>query len=669
MSSPARRRRLQSTVEFRNTPKKGRIRIAGAVPHQGQMYRQFGSKRQVLFFFRVLLNLTFSALQCVIGGYLYISLVKQFIIQMLNFSEQCMDMAQSILSRNITAINEDGSITPLDGESALACEPGHAAMALGEFYRATGSTRLEGVDIVDRVAKCIMAQSNDNNEYTEDGLAYLSLGLLAFGPSKDRNAVWDKLSEDTRKSLERRLLSRTDYDDFFQIFNIAKAVARFSMGLSKKDETGKLIDRFLERIQQTSTGNYFDDKPTEEGALDGVFDIFGVSAFVFVRQSLQLHANMHLRDRKIPSLRTFAEKYLRLLPDMVRSDGLGWAYGRKIGAYGQMHCISMILQSMRDNWISEDKMPEYMDVLRRLFQFFFMTYLDQENGYLVIKDAQRTCENSCTTRMANFDAARYLCQWARLAKTIGRKIQTDPVPEKNISKYVSFDNSNRKEQGVFIYKNIETAMHVCLPLVAPKEKDMTSSLAFPHIPGIFDWPADMYMPILVPELTFGQNVTTPSYYGKRCTTGLGFRNSFFFRYDQPELITKDGKIVKGLGSCKVSWSFSAKKLVGDFIYSVYNQVTLDKFRLVVAIGAPHSEFHVPMTYAIGQGGQGVSIEKDDFQANWLDTQVVSDDPQYRSYWGKIHYLQIYARDRAMVMRPGLQYRITIAFEPDIAFAQ
>lgn len=329
-------------------------------------------------------------------------------------------MARSILGKNIGAINEDGSITPVENESSLDYEPGHAALALGEFYRATGSTELEGRDIVDLCARCITAQTNDK-EYTEDGLAYSSLGLLSFGPSKDRNPVWDRLLEDTQKNLDKRLLSRTDYDNHFQIFNIAKSVARFSMGLSKKDETGKLIDRFLERIQQTSTGNYFDDKPSE--GIDGNFDLFGVVSFVFIRQSLQLHANMHLRDRKIPSLRTFAEKYLRLFPDIVRSDGLGWAFGRKLGAYGQMHCISMILQAMRDNWIAEDKIGDYTDILRRLFQFFFMTYLDQENGYLVIRDFERSADAGCSTRMANFDAARYLCQWSRLAKTVGRQMQ------------------------------------------------------------------------------------------------------------------------------------------------------------------------------------------------------------------------------------------------------
>ena len=149
-----------------------------------------------------------------------------------------MDMAQSILGKNIEAINPDGSIVPVENETSFDCEPGHAAMALGEFHRATGLTEIDGRNIVDLTAACITAQTNDK-EYTEDGLAYSSLGLLAFGPSKDRNLVWEKLSEETRKNLDKRLLARSDYEDHLQIFNIAKAVARFSMGLSKKDETGK----------------------------------------------------------------------------------------------------------------------------------------------------------------------------------------------------------------------------------------------------------------------------------------------------------------------------------------------------------------------------------------------------------------------------------------------
>lgn len=575
-----------------------------------------------------------------------------------------MDMARSILGRNLESISQDGSILPLEGETSSLEESGNAAFALGEFYRATGESQFQGYDIVDLAAKCITKLANEASE-SESAIGYSALGLLSFGPAKDRNPVWEKLSEDTRKILDRQLLARSDYEDINQIFNIAKAVARFSMGLSKKDETGKLIDRFLERIQQTSSAKYFDDKL--EGRLTGQFDLSGVTAFVFIRQALQLHANMHLRDRKIPSLRTFGEKYLKLFPDIVRADGLGWSFGRNLGAYSQMYCISMILQAMRDGWITEDKMSDYIDMLRRLFQFFFMTFLNQEDGYMVVRDAERTSD-AHSTRVVNFDAARYLCQWARLAKCVNRSMQVPPRTTKSFGKYISFDSSQKKEQGLFIYHNAESGLHLHLPLIAGA-KDSSSSLAFPHMVGIFDWPADRYMPILLPELTFKGVKTTPSFYGKRCTSGIGLRNSYFFRYEQPELISSDGEMLPGLGSCKVSWSFSGDKIVADFIYTVKQQIQLDSMRFVVAIAAPHSEYHVPTTYAIGENGLGIAVEKDDFQAEWLDTQVVSDDPAYRTFWGKIHYLQILERSHPLVMRPGMQYRLSVSFAPDIAFAE
>ena len=62
----------------------------------------------------------------------------------------------------------------------------------------------------------------------------------------------------------------------------------------------------------------------------GVYDVYGLLSFIFIRQALQLHANVHLKDRKLPKLRTFAEKYLKMLPDMVRQDGLGWNFGRSV---------------------------------------------------------------------------------------------------------------------------------------------------------------------------------------------------------------------------------------------------------------------------------------------------------------------------------------------------
>ncbi len=581
------------------------------------------------------------------------------------FAEQCQELAESILVNNLGAINEDGSISPFPEEATGPQESGHAALAIGEFYRATGETHIEGFDLIDLAARTITAQVFEEDN-SENGLAYAALGLLSFGPAKDRNPVWERLLDETKETLDRRLLSRSDYSDHLQAFNIAKAVTRYSLGLSKKDETGKLIERFLERIKENSSGGFCDDDPQGSG---GAFDIYGVLSFVFIRQALQLHANLNLRDRKLPSLRTFAEKYVKLLPDLVRSDGLGWCYGENIGAFGQMHLISLLLQSLRDDWVRDEQKPHYFDILRRLFQFFFVTYVNQEQGYVVVRDEERNTIPRHTSRVANFDAARYLSQWSRLARSIGGSLnQAKSIPGKTVGRFVVFNKTHKREQGLFLYQDAESGLHLQLPLVGNKKRANSDSLAFPHAPGIFDWPTSRYLPVMLPELTFDGRAFTPSYYGKNCTTGIGLRNSFYFRYEQPELITVDEEIVSGLGSCRVNWTFSGSKLQCEFTYQVKQQVQLEKMRFVMAIGIPHSRYNLTTGFRVGPEGLRANVLKDDFHADWLENDVVHNDPGFRTYYGNLFYLQTLAREHPLVMRPGARYTLSLSFDPNIAFS-
>jgi hypothetical protein len=392
--------------------------------------------------------------------------------------------------------------------------------------------------------------------------------------------------------------------------------------------------------------------------------------FVFIRSALQLHANIHLRERKLPSLRTHAERYLKLLPDIVRQDGLGWCYGRGIGSYGQMHAISLILQAMRDNWIAPDKLPQYKELVRRLFQFFFATYLDHEHGFLVIRDAERDTIPHHTTRMANFDAARYLCQWARLARIVGGTLEgRAQILQKPACRFVLFDKSNRKEQGLCVYQDPATGLHIQIPIVSGNTHKFSDSLAFPHMPGIFDWPVNFYQPVFLPELTLDGNVFVPSFYGKNITTGLGFKNSFLFRYDQPELITKDEKIIPGIGSCKVEWEFSGSKITSKFLFqfkrTAAREIKLERFRYVMPIAAPHSRHRLGTSFTLGTESLRCGVLKDDFQASWAETEVVSEDPNHRTYFGKVHFYQTLVRDRPLIVRPNQPYKLEISFEPHI----
>ena len=584
---------------------------------------------------------------------------------MVNFADQCLDIAQSILGHNLNAINEDGSIDPVDSEVTRIDEPGHAALAIGEYHRLTQQTEFEGHDLIDLAARCVTIQVFSNRE-NENGLAYAALALLSFGPAKKRNPVWERLLDPTRERLDQRLLVRSDSTNHYQAFNIAKAVTRYSMGLSKKDETSKLIDKFIERIQQNSSGNYFDDVSGK--GIGGVFDIYGMMAFSFIRQALQLSANINLRDRLLPSLRTYVEKYIKMMPDLVRQDGLGWCYGQGIGAYGQIHCISIIMQAMRDGWISEEQTPFYTDILRRLFQFYFMTYLDQEHGFLVIRDEERSSIDRHTTRMANFDGARTLCQWARLARSIGGTMESKHVLNKRGGRFINYDKKNRKEQGLFLYHDPECGLHIHLPLVGSAANGKSDSLSFPHCPGIFDWPVDRYLPIMLPELRFGDKIIIPAFYGRRCTTGLGLKNSFYFRYEQPDLITVDEEIVPGLGSCKVAWEFCGNKITSEFIFTVKSQVQLSTLRYVLAIASPHSNYKNGTTLTLGAQGLRCNVVRDDFQAVWRETETVTNESDYKTYYGNINYLQTLIRDHPLNMRPKQEYRLKVTFEPDIALA-
>ncbi len=580
-------------------------------------------------------------------------------------------MARVILSHNIGAVAADGSIEPTPGETGRSDESGHVAFALGEFYRATQETRIGQTDIVELVARCVSSQLRLETE-SENGLAYAALGLLSFGPSKERNLPWAQLDETSRELMDKRLLVRTDYFDHRQAFNIGKAVTRFSLGLSKKDETGSLIERFVERVKSNGTGGFCDDVPRTPdnlGVLGGCFDLRGVMQYVFIRQSLQLHANIHIRERKLPTLRTYAEKYLKLLPEIVRADGLGWCTGSGTGAYGQMHLISLILQSMRDGWISADKMSLYKELLRKLFLFFFMTFIDQEQGVLVVRDGERDDDAEHTTRVANFDAARYLCQWSRLARTVGGALDDGavvPAPTKPTCRYISFDRCGRKEQGLCVYRNPANGLHVQIPLVSGGARGDSDSLAFPHMPGVFDVPVGRYVPAFIPEWTIGGNTFTPSFYGKNIAISLGMRNAFRFTYEQPELITKDEKIVPGVGTCRVEWEFLDGKMTARYTLQAKQPVQLDSMRFVMPIAAAHSRYHLATSFRLGEKSFGCTVPKDDFQGAWLDYENVSEDPSQRTRYGKIYYYQTFVRATPMRLRPGMPYRIEISFEPDIA---
>jgi len=590
---------------------------------------------------------------------------------MQNFASQCLDQTKALLKLNFNSLAADGTVVPVEGEVSRADEPGHAALAFGEYFRATGELTMDRQNIAEIVARTITAQVRIS-QGSDNGMAFACLGLLAFGPTRERNPVWELLDESTRALIDERLAVEHDHHDHVQAFDIAKAVCRFSFGLTKKDETGPLVDRFMDRITAASTGGFHDEasKSAHADNFGGAFDLYGVVSLIFIRQSLQLHANIQVRDAKLPKLRGLAEKYLRVIMDTVREDGLGWCYGRGIGAYGQMHCITLLLQALRDRWVPVDKEPLARDLVRRLYAHFFTTFFDAEHGVIVIRDGERDTIPGHTTRMANFDAARYLSQWSRLAKTIGGSMDVvKPSSRLPACRFFSYDKSPRKEQGLLSYQDPASGLHVILPLVSSGSHRFSDSLAFPHMPGVFDWPANQTTTPFIPEFTIGGKVFTPSFYGKNAQVAMGTKaGTYHFRYDQPDLIDRDEKISANVASLKVDWEFSGGRIVGRFTLTAKAAVVLEDFRLVLPIAATHSRMTPGNALVLGAESHRCEVLKDDFHAAWAETKVVSDNSKHRTCWGKVHFYQTLQRDKSMPLRAGMSYAFEIAYQPHIVRA-
>jgi hypothetical protein len=60
---------------------------------------------------------------------------------------------------------------------------------------------------------------------------------------------------------------------------------------------------------------------------------------------------------------------------------------------------------------------------------------------------------------------------------------------------------------------------------------------------------------------------------------------------------------------------------------------------------------------LGRESHRCEIVRDDFNAEWLETKVVSDDPKHKTLFGKIHYYQILERDKTV--EPSTRNRLSL----------
>ncbi|GBL24986.1 hypothetical protein EMGBS6_17710 [Opitutia bacterium] len=148
---------------------------------------------------------------------------------MQNFASQCLDQTKALLKLNFNSLSADGTVVPVEGEVSRADEPGHAALAFGEYFRATGELHLDRQNIAEIVARTITAQVRISKG-SDNGMAFACLGLLAFGPTANvtqsgKSSMKPRVPSSTSASPSRATIMTTSRPSISPRLSVASPLA------------------------------------------------------------------------------------------------------------------------------------------------------------------------------------------------------------------------------------------------------------------------------------------------------------------------------------------------------------------------------------------------------------------------------------------------------------
>jgi hypothetical protein len=554
---------------------------------------------------------------------------------MQHFADQCLDIAHLLLGGHLDE-------KKIEGEGGCAGKIAHALVTYLSQSGTKGEAQLE-------IAAQYVASQFYYGRSDAEGCALAALALASMGLNRLRNEIWKRFTADVQARIGQWMRTPLQLSPGERIYAIIQAIVAFGMGFVDRDQSDRMVEQYLIAVQRESVGGFVD---TATGGLGGRYDVSGLCQLLLLREALRFHANVHIRERRLPTLRTCMQPYLRLAGHIIRRDGANWAFGEPHGPVASLATCAMLTGALADGWIAAAERAGSVTLLRLLFRHFFLHQFNREEG----------CMHGAESVADRMDAAHLLvfcCHFGRMVRENFSQQGTVAKPTAG-GRHICFDRTVKKEQGLLLYTDGSGAIFQ-LPLIGGGGAG--SDWAFPHCPGILECPPAARSPIFLPEFTAEGKVTTPSFYGKAVTTGLDGARNFQFRYEQPDLITVRGEIIPGMAACEARWTFSPNRLRADFSYTPRRTLRLDRFEYAVAVPAVDGDGD---GLALGPGGIQITVPVDDFHGEWQPAHDVSQDTDWRTAdGGQIRELHRYVRLLPLQLQVGRSYRFSIILDMDI----
>ncbi|MDR1435832.1 MAG: hypothetical protein LBI39_01320 [Puniceicoccales bacterium] len=573
---------------------------------------------------------------------------------MRNFAEQSLDIAQHIGGSLIGQIGEDGRIRELGADQpSELLQPGPMAHALAACV-AAGKSNENGGALLDGSARCIAGQFlyHDRKECLA-GCAHGALALMTLGLNRSRNEAWAKFPDAIRDRIGRWMRTKENVPLHMRPYAIVRSVVASGMGFSNADESEKLIEDYFKELLASPSGGFIDTALGDEQR--GRYDASGLLQLLLLRETLQRHANVHVRERRMHDLRSCAVRYLRLLPHLLQGDGSSWTYGDPSGCLGTVCSCSAIVCALADGWIEPAQRESHLSLLGQLFRTFFFRHFDMESGNIILPQTANGRDPwELSSVETAFAVVHQLAIWNQFARNMREPFQSNGATATSEGgRFTMFESGAKGDRGLMLYGCGASGPSFQLPLVSPPQRNgstgIAHSAAFPHFAEFSGGLSKFAKPPLLPVVTIGGKSYAPSFFGKNISTSLGASKCFQFRYEQPDVAALDGEVSSGILGCKVQWSFRHDEILGEFTYIPKKLERLERLDYLVPAYGPQNCGEKRTVRLVPK------ILHDDFQGEWKSGQSRDANGIEMLSYGRMLHMQL---------QPGSSYRFAVSLAID-----
>jgi hypothetical protein len=385
---------------------------------------------------------------------------------------------------------------------------------LGAFSEYFGTRTVAGHDVPEMIGK--MAQIELSQGGKSWAQLYAAMALQSLGTDLNRNALWQSLTSEQRRSYQTLLDPSRFYDEKTHTlinlpenyFGVAARIAaidyQLGLNLGPNNDRAALDDLLNRAAKQFTDGALFADDALPTGRYDRYSNEYARGLY----DAAELAGRQDIMKAVAPSL----QEQMKLWWDLLSEDGYGYSWGRSLGAISYMDTLEIATFLGLHPEFRPAPLPQLASAYFVAWSWLRKDFNDQTHllsvfafgrGDYAYITREREWQQTTTFLGKVIDANESFMD--ALEKEGVRSFPSRPGL-KDVARFQYFHNGPGRKFGVWVVR--QGSLHFALPFVTGPKAATSDYEPAPHgFPG-FAVPVEKLYPCLVPflELEDGRTI-------------------------------------------------------------------------------------------------------------------------------------------------------------------